>query len=174
MSAPPTASRRRPALPDVILDGSFEKTAELYEALGGLLDEKAKVEELAEYSRRTFGEMRELLRRAPPDHPVRVYYARGPKGPKTALAGSLNTEMLGYLGAVNVAADPGRNGLATVSAEQILAWDPEVSSPSARTSIARSGPTPSGKAWRRSAASASISRPAFRSAGSTFPPQSIA
>jgi iron complex transport system substrate-binding protein len=54
-------------LPDVILDGSFEKTAELYEALGGLLDEKAKAEELAEYSRGTFGEMRELLRRAPPD-----------------------------------------------------------------------------------------------------------
>jgi iron complex transport system substrate-binding protein len=110
----------------VILDGSFEKTAELYEALGGLLDEKAKAEELGEYSRRTFGEMRELLRRAPPDHPVRVYYARGPKGLETALAGSLNTEMLGYVGAVNVAADPGRNGLATVSAEQILTWDPEV------------------------------------------------
>jgi iron complex transport system substrate-binding protein len=32
----------------VILYGSFEKTAGLYEALGGLLDEKAKTEELAE------------------------------------------------------------------------------------------------------------------------------
>jgi iron complex transport system substrate-binding protein len=70
--------------------------------------------------------MGELSPRAPPDHPIRVYYARGPKGLETALAGSLNTEMLGYVGAVNVATDPNRNGLATVSAEQILAWDPEV------------------------------------------------
>jgi iron complex transport system substrate-binding protein len=113
-------------IPCVILDGSFEKTAELYEALGDLLGEKAKAAELAAFSRRTFAEMAALLHRAPPDHPVRVYYARGPKGLETALAGSLNTEMLGYIGAANVAADPNRNGLATVSAEQILAWDPEV------------------------------------------------
>jgi iron complex transport system substrate-binding protein len=61
-------------------------------------------------------------------HPIpsASYYARGPKALETALAGSLNTQMLGHVGAVNVAADPGRNGLATVSAEQILAWDPEV------------------------------------------------
>lgn len=113
-------------IPYVIFDGSFAKTAELYEALGDLLDERAKAAELARYSRQTFADMRELLRRAPPDHPVRVYYARGPNGLETALAGSLNTEMLDYVGAVNVAADPSRNGLATVSPEQILAWDPEV------------------------------------------------
>jgi iron complex transport system substrate-binding protein len=113
-------------IPYAIFDGSFEKTADLYEALGGLLDEKSKAAELAQYSRTTFAAMGELLRRVPPDHPIRVYYARGPKGLETALAGSLNTEMLGYVGAVNVATDPNRNGLATMSAEQILAWDPEV------------------------------------------------
>ncbi len=113
-------------IPYVILDGSFDKTAALYEALGRLLDEPAKAAELADYSRRTFAEMRALQQLAPNARPVRVYYGRGPKGLETALAGSLNTEMLDYVGAVNVAADPGRNGLATVSLEQILAWDPEV------------------------------------------------
>jgi hypothetical protein len=70
---------------------------------------------------RHFADMCELLRRTPPDHPLRVYRARGPKGLVTALARSLNWEMLGYVGAVNVAADPNRNGLATVLAEQIVA-----------------------------------------------------
>jgi len=113
-------------IPYVIFDGSFDKTAELYEALGALLDAAPKAAELAAYSRKTFADMRALAARAPADHPARVYYARGPKGLETALAGSLNTEMLGYVGAVNVAADPARSGLATVSPEQVLGWDPEV------------------------------------------------
>jgi iron complex transport system substrate-binding protein len=113
-------------IPYVVLDGSFEKTADLYERLGELLDEKVKAAALAAFARRTFEEMRTIEARVAADHPVRVYYARGPNGLETALAGSLNTEMLAYVGAVNVAADPNRNGLATVSREQILAWNPEV------------------------------------------------
>jgi iron complex transport system substrate-binding protein len=113
-------------IPYVVLDGSFEKTADLYERLGELLDEPAKAVELAGFARRTFEEMSAIGKRVPADHPIRVYYARGPNGLETALAGSLNTEMLGYVGAVNVAADANRNGLATVSREQILAWNPEV------------------------------------------------
>jgi iron complex transport system substrate-binding protein len=113
-------------IPYVVLDGSFEKTADLYERLGELLDEPAKAAELADFARRTFAEMRAIGTRVPTDHPIRVYYGRGPNGLETALAGSLNTEMLGYVGGVNVAADPNRNGLATVSREQILAWNPEV------------------------------------------------
>lgn len=113
-------------IPYVVLDGSFEKTAELYERLGELLDEKAKAAELAAFARRTFAEMHTLEARVPADHPIRVYYGRGPNGLETALAGSLNTEMLAYVGAINVAADPNRTGLATVSREQILAWNPEV------------------------------------------------
>jgi iron complex transport system substrate-binding protein len=113
-------------IPYVILDGSFDKTAELYERLGELLDERPKADELAGYARSTFAKMAELLRSVPADHPLRVYYGRGPDGLETALAGSLNTEMLGYVGAVNVAADPNRTGLATISPEQILLWDPDV------------------------------------------------
>jgi iron complex transport system substrate-binding protein len=113
-------------IPYVVLDGSFENTAELYERLGELLGEKAKAAELAGFARRTFAEMRTVGARIPTDHPIRVYYARGPNGLETALAGSLNTEMLAYVGAINVASDPNRNGLATVSREQILAWNPEV------------------------------------------------
>jgi iron complex transport system substrate-binding protein len=62
----------------------------------------------------------------PADHRARVYYARGIDGLETALAGSINTEMLGYVGAVNVAAAPDRHSTATVSPEQVLAWNPDV------------------------------------------------
>ncbi len=55
----------------------------------------------------------------------RVYYARGPAGLETGLGGSINVEILEYLGLRNVAAElPG--GLANVSLEQVLRWDPEV------------------------------------------------
>ena len=56
----------------------------------------------------------------------RVYYARGPKGLETGLGGSINVELLGVVGARNVAAAAGSGGIATVSPEQVLAWDPDV------------------------------------------------
>ncbi|MFQ6299211.1 iron ABC transporter substrate-binding protein, partial [Escherichia coli] len=55
----------------------------------------------------------------------RVYYARGPKGLETGLGGSINVETIEFLGARNVAGET-RGGLATVSFEQVLKWDPEV------------------------------------------------
>jgi iron complex transport system substrate-binding protein len=55
----------------------------------------------------------------------RVYYARGPAGLETGLGGSINIESLDVMGVRLVSADtPG--GLATVSIEQVLQWDPEV------------------------------------------------
>jgi iron complex transport system substrate-binding protein len=55
-----------------------------------------------------------------------VYYARGPRGLETGLGGSINVETLSFLGARNVAAAQPGSGLAQVSLEQVLAWDPEV------------------------------------------------
>jgi iron complex transport system substrate-binding protein len=55
-----------------------------------------------------------------------VYYARGPRGLETGLGGSINVETLSFLGARNVAAETPGSGLASVSLEQVLAWNPEV------------------------------------------------
>ena len=62
----------------------------------------------------------------PQDKRPRVYYGRGPKGLETGLAGSINTEVLEAAGAVNVADTAGKGGLANVSVEQVLAWNPDV------------------------------------------------
>ena len=54
-----------------------------------------------------------------------VYYARGPQGLVTGLAGSINVEMIEFLGAKNVAGDQ-KGGLAQVGFEQVVLWDPPV------------------------------------------------
>jgi iron complex transport system substrate-binding protein len=55
----------------------------------------------------------------------RVYYARGPRGLETGLGGSINVETIEFLGARNVAGER-QGGLATVSIEQVLAWNPDI------------------------------------------------
>jgi iron complex transport system substrate-binding protein len=113
-------------LPYLIFDGKFDRTPELYEALGVLLGEDQKAAELAAYARRTLLELKAGMARVPEGRHPRVYYARGVDGLETALDGSINTEMLAYVGARNVAAAPDRHSTATVSPEQVLAWDPDV------------------------------------------------
>ena len=52
------------------------------------------------------------------------YYARGPRGLETGLGGSINVETIELL-ARNVAGGT-RGGLATVSIEDVLVWNPDV------------------------------------------------
>ena len=64
----------------------------------------------------------------PEDARPRVYLARGPAGLETGLRGSINTEIIERVGAVNVASDPSgaRRGLAQVPVEQVVVWNPEI------------------------------------------------
>ena len=64
-------------------------------------------------------------RRSPPEQRPRVYYARGPRGLETGLGGSINVETIELLGAATSPAST-RGGLATVSIEQVLLWNPDV------------------------------------------------
>lgn len=113
-------------IPYLIYDGKLERTPELYEKLGALLGEEKQAAALADYARQVLAELREGMARVPQSRHPRVYYARGLDGLETALAGSINTEMLDDVGAINVAAAPRRHNTATVSPEQVLAWNPEV------------------------------------------------
>ena len=61
----------------------------------------------------------------PQDRRPRVYYARGPRGLETGLGGSINVETIEFLGARNVAGER-KGGMATVSVEQVLVWNPDV------------------------------------------------
>jgi len=55
-----------------------------------------------------------------------VYLARGPDGLETGLGGSLHSEAVELAGLENVAARVGSDGLARVSLEQLLDWQPDI------------------------------------------------
>src|SRR5215831_12641736 len=110
-------------IPYALLDGRFEATASTYRQLGALIHRDA--ESLAVYTEETLSAIRARVNEIPQDQRPRVYYARGPRGLETGLGGSINVETIEFLGARNVAAER-QGGLATVSIEQVLVWNPQV------------------------------------------------
>ena len=111
-------------IPYILLDGAFSKTGETYRQLGAVLGLGPAADGLAAYADRTVAEVAERVAHVPEAERPRVYYARGPRGLETGFAGSINTEILAVVGARNVAV--GGDGLANVSPEQVLGWNPDV------------------------------------------------
>ena len=68
--------------------------------------------------------MLKIERGSPANKRPDVYYARGPQGLQTGLKGSINVEMIEFLGARNVAGGE-TGGLANVGREQVILWDPQ-------------------------------------------------
>jgi len=117
--------QQQTGIPYVLIDGSFARTAGSLRTLGDLLDAKDKGEALARYAETTLKRVDTVTATIPADKKPRVYYGRGPNGLETGLAGSINMEVLGTVGAVNVAEAAGSGGLANVSVEQVLSWNPD-------------------------------------------------
>ncbi|CAN1522604.1 FepB ABC-type Fe3+-hydroxamate transport system, periplasmic component [Rhabdaerophilaceae bacterium] len=112
-------------IPYALLDGRFDKLVESYRLHGQLTGETARAEELARYCDDVIRTCRARIATLPTEKRPRVYYARGPRGLDTGLGGSINVETIEFMGAMNVAGGV-RGGLATVSLEQVLVWNPEV------------------------------------------------
>jgi iron complex transport system substrate-binding protein len=109
----------------LLLDGRFEAIPATLRALGHALGNPESAERLATYCEDALREVSARVARVPSGRRPRAYYGRGPRGLQTGLAGSINVQVLEYLGARNVAGGA-RGGLAVVSLEQVLAWNPEV------------------------------------------------
>ena len=115
------------AIPYLLYDGTFAGTAESLRALGIAMGDGGRGRELGDYVERNVQAVRSKVAAIPPEQRPRVYYARGPSGLQTALSGSINVEVLDLLGAINVAgSQSATSGLANVSMEQVLAWNPDV------------------------------------------------
>jgi iron complex transport system substrate-binding protein len=112
-------------IPYALLDGRFDATVATYRTLGALTHRKDAAEGLARYAEETIATIRQRIAAIPPERRPRVYYARGPRGLETGLGGSINVETIEFLGARNVAAER-RGGMAVVSVEQVLLWNPDV------------------------------------------------
>jgi iron complex transport system substrate-binding protein len=111
-------------IPYALLDGRLAAIAETYRTLGALTGRRDDAEKLARYAEDT---LKTILGRIDPiakaERP-KVYYARGPRGLSTGLGGSINVETIEMLGR-NVAGET-QGGLANVSIEQVLLWNPDV------------------------------------------------
>lgn len=106
-----------------LFDGRIESTPATLRALGRLMGNEREAEALASWYE---NELRDAKRRAElsSSRPL-VYYGRGPAGLQTGGKGSINVEVLEFLGARNAAAEA-RAGLVTVPFEQVILWNPEV------------------------------------------------
>src|SRR6516165_5138077 len=111
-------------IPYALLDGRFDAAAETYRKLGELIGRRDKAEEFARYADDTLKTIDGRTAAIAPSNRPRVYYARGPRGLITGLGGSINVETIELL-AQNVAGG-NEGGLANVSIEQVLLWNPDV------------------------------------------------
>lgn len=112
-------------IPYALFDGRIESTPATLRALGRLMGDASRAEALAAWYEEALKDVRSRVARVPDAARPRVYYGRGPAGLQTGGAGSINVEVLDFLGARNVAAEA-RSGLVAVPVEQVLLWDPEV------------------------------------------------
>jgi iron complex transport system substrate-binding protein len=118
--------QQQTGIPYLLLDGDFDRMAEAIRQIGVISGEEKRGEALARYAQETVADINKRITGIPSGRRPRVYYGRGPQGLSTGLAGSINTESIEQLGAVNVAAEMGRGGLVQVSVEQVLRWNPDV------------------------------------------------
>jgi iron complex transport system substrate-binding protein len=116
--------QQQTGIPYALLDGRFDAAAATYRKLGELIGRQNDAEKLARYAddtvKTTIGRIETVAASARP----RVYYARAPRGLSTGLGGSINVETIEML-AQNVAGGT-QGGLANVSIEQVLLWNPDV------------------------------------------------
>ncbi|MDO4723612.1 MAG: ABC transporter substrate-binding protein [Comamonadaceae bacterium] len=118
-------------IPYVLVDGSLPHSAQQLREVGQLLGQAQRAAQLAQYAERALAQAQQLRQRLQAQ-PPRFYLARGADGLETGWRGSINSQLLEYLGAHNVAAppagQPGRQGGGTprVPLEQLLQWNPQL------------------------------------------------
>jgi iron complex transport system substrate-binding protein len=116
--------QQQTGIPYALLDGRFDAIAPTYRKLGELIGQQTAAEKLANYAEDTLKTTAGRIAAIAPSARPRVYYARGPRGLVTGLGGSINVETIEML-AQNVAGG-NTGGLANVSIEQVLLWNPDV------------------------------------------------
>jgi iron complex transport system substrate-binding protein len=111
-------------IPYALLDGRFASLPPIYEELGQLIGRMNAGLDFSDYCNQTLTVITQRIAFVPREKRPRVYYARGPRGLVTGLGGSINVETIELM-AVNVAGET-HGGLANVSIEQVLLWNPQV------------------------------------------------
>lgn len=115
-------------IPVVMVDGGLTQQDEAYQFLGDILGVEDRAAVLADYSKNVVEGIAEKAQQIPDAEKINVYYAAGLNGLETVPMGSINTEVLDFVGGKNIA-DPGVEKdlrRMEVSLEQVIGWNPEV------------------------------------------------
>jgi len=114
-------------IPAVLIGGRLAETAATLRTVGVLLGVPERAETLAHYAEGVVAAVQKETAKIPLATRPSVYVAPGPKGLETAVAGSIGSEVVDLVGARNVAGrDTAPRTIVDVSAERILAWQPDV------------------------------------------------
>lgn len=113
-------------IPVVAVDNELNNSAEAFRFMGELLGVEDHAEELAQYAEKVFADIN-ALSDIPEEKKVSVYFGNGEDSLETAPRGSQHAQILDVINAVNVAdLELGDGSRVQISAEQLLAWDPDV------------------------------------------------
>lgn len=111
-------------IPVVTVSNKLEDTAAVYRFLGELLGEQERGEALGAFADKTFKEVSDTV--IPEDKKVTIYYGNGENSLETAPRGSSHAQIIDMVHAINVADMEVEGGSRVqISAEQLLAWDPD-------------------------------------------------
>lgn len=112
-------------IPVVAVDGDLTSAPEAYRFMGELFGMEEQAEKLASYAEETFDDIAKM--EIPEGKRVRMYYGNGEDSLETAPAGSSHGQIIEMVNADNVAdLELGDGSRVQISAEQLLAWDPDV------------------------------------------------
>lgn len=113
-------------IPVIAMDNELNNSAEAFRFMGELLGVEDHAEELAEYSEKIFTDIASLAD-IPEDEKVSVYFGNGEDSLETAPRGSQHAQILDAVNVTNVAdLELGDGSRVQISAEQLLAWNPDV------------------------------------------------
>lgn len=112
-------------IPVIAVDGDLMSAPAAYRFLGELFGVQEQAEKLAAYAEETYSDIANM--NIPEDQKVRIYYGNGEDSLETAPAGSSHAQIIDMVNAINVAdLELGDGSRVQISAEQLLAWNPDV------------------------------------------------
>lgn len=112
-------------VPVVMVSSDLLDAPAVYRFMGKLFGVEEQAEAMAAYAEETFNAISSLD--IPNEEKVRIYYGNGEDSLETAPAGSSHGQLIDLVNAVNVAdLELGDGSRVQISAEQLLAWDPDV------------------------------------------------
>ena len=106
------------------IEGLLAQTPQQLREAGALLGVRERAEQLARYSEKLLARAARFAQKQSAK-PAKLYFARSYDGLETGLAGSIHSEVIELLGCENVAQQEGHKGIAQVSLEQLLIWQPD-------------------------------------------------